>query len=31
VTGGRTNPFFVDYYQSIAAEGKGLEAREHTA
>ena len=30
-TGGRTNPFFIDYYQAIAAEGKGLEAREHTA
>ena len=29
--GGRTNPFFIVYYQHIAAEGKGLEAREHTA
>ncbi|MGH8060013.1 MAG: helicase-related protein, partial [Candidatus Entotheonellia bacterium] len=29
--GGRTNPFFVDFYRAIAAEGKGLEAREHTA
>jgi very-short-patch-repair endonuclease len=30
-TGGRTNPFFIEYYGSIAADGKGLEAREHTA
>ncbi|MGB7124155.1 MAG: DEAD/DEAH box helicase [Thermoplasmata archaeon] len=30
-TGGRTNPFFVKYFQTIATEGKGLEAREHTA
>ncbi len=30
-TGGRTNPFFVNYFQTIATEGKGLEAREHTA
>ena len=30
-TGGQTNPFFIQYYKSIAAEGKGLEAREHTA
>jgi ATP-dependent helicase YprA (DUF1998 family) len=29
--GGRTNPFFVDFYRVIAEEGKGLEAREHTA
>ncbi|MFQ5667819.1 MAG: DEAD/DEAH box helicase, partial [Candidatus Binatia bacterium] len=29
--GGRTNPFFVQHYREIAAEGKGLEAREHTA
>lgn len=30
-SGGRTNPFFVDFYRTIAAEGVGLEAREHTA
>lgn len=30
-TGGRTNRFFVDYYQHIAQHGQGLEAREHTA
>jgi ATP-dependent helicase YprA (DUF1998 family)/very-short-patch-repair endonuclease len=30
-TGGRTNPFFVDFYRAIAATGQGLEAREHTA
>jgi ATP-dependent helicase YprA (DUF1998 family) len=30
-TGGRTNPFFVDFYRGIASEGAGLEAREHTA
>lgn len=30
-TGGRTNPFFIEYYKSIADDGKGLEAREHTA
>lgn len=29
--GGRVNPFFLDYYRRIAAEGKGIEAREHTA
>ena len=29
--GGRTNPFFVDFYQVVAAETQGLEAREHTA
>lgn len=29
--GGRTNPFFIQHYRDIAAEGKGLEAREHTA
>ncbi|MCK4389103.1 MAG: DUF1998 domain-containing protein [Desulfobacterales bacterium] len=29
--GGRTNPFFVSFYQEIAFEGKGIEAREHTA
>lgn len=29
--GGRTNPFFKEFYRTIAAEGKGLEAREHTA
>src|SRR5262249_43110448 len=26
-----TNPFFVEFYRSMAAELKGLEAREHTA
>ena len=30
-TGGRVNPFFVRFYQSIAAELHGLSAREHTA
>lgn len=30
-TGGRTNPFFVDFYRNIAASLQGLEAREHTA
>lgn len=30
-TGGRTNPFFIEFYKSIADVGKGLEAREHTA
>ncbi|HAK96021.1 MAG TPA: hypothetical protein DCM87_13775 [Planctomycetes bacterium] len=30
-TGGHTNKFFVEFYQTIAAEGAGLEAREHTA
>ncbi|MCS6976903.1 MAG: DEAD/DEAH box helicase [Gemmatales bacterium] len=29
--GGRTNPFFVNFYQNIAASLQGLEAREHTA
>jgi ATP-dependent helicase YprA (DUF1998 family)/very-short-patch-repair endonuclease len=29
--GGRTNPFFVDYYKRIAQTALGLEAREHTA
>ncbi|MBI3455019.1 MAG: DUF1998 domain-containing protein [Candidatus Rokubacteria bacterium] len=29
--GARTNPFFIEFYRTIAAEGKGLEAREHTA
>ena len=29
--GGITNPFFKEMYQGIALEGKGLEAREHTA
>ena len=31
VDGGRTNPFFVSYYQGIALDGIGLEAHEHTA
>jgi len=30
-TGGRTNPFFIEFYKTIADDGKGLEAREHTA
>jgi ATP-dependent helicase YprA (DUF1998 family)/very-short-patch-repair endonuclease len=30
-TGGRTNPFFVNFYRNIAASLQGLEAREHTA
>jgi len=30
-TGGRTNPFFVDFYQTIAGEIQGVYAREHTA
>ena len=30
-SGGRTNPFFVDFYRTVAAETQGLEAREHTA
>ncbi len=29
--GGRTNPFFVDFYRNIAGTLQGLEAREHTA
>ena len=29
--GGRTNPYFVDFYRTVAAELLGLEAREHTA
>jgi ATP-dependent helicase YprA (DUF1998 family)/very-short-patch-repair endonuclease len=29
--GGRTNPFFVAFYQGVAADGQGLQAREHTA
>lgn len=30
-TGGRTNPFFVEFYTNTAADMQGLEAREHTA
>lgn len=30
-TGGRTNPFFVDFYRNTASTVQGLEAREHTA
>lgn len=30
-SGGRTNPFFVNFYRTTAAELNGLEAREHTA
>jgi ATP-dependent helicase YprA (DUF1998 family) len=29
--GGRTNPFFVNFYRSMASELSGFEAREHTA
>ena len=29
--GGRTNPYFVDFYRGVAADGQGLQAREHTA
>ena len=29
--GGRTNDFFVEFYQKIASTTQGLEAREHTA
>jgi ATP-dependent helicase YprA (DUF1998 family)/very-short-patch-repair endonuclease len=29
--GGRTNPFFVEFYRSTASGLRGLEAREHTA
>jgi ATP-dependent helicase YprA (DUF1998 family) len=29
--GGRTNPFFQAFYQTLAAQAVGLEAREHTA
>ncbi len=29
--GGRTNPFFVDFYRHMALQLRGLEAREHTA
>ncbi len=30
-TGGRTNRFFIEFYQAIAATTKGFRAREHTA
>jgi ATP-dependent helicase YprA (DUF1998 family) len=30
-SGGRTNPFFVEFYKTVAAEIRGLEAHEHTA
>jgi ATP-dependent helicase YprA (DUF1998 family)/very-short-patch-repair endonuclease len=30
-SGGRTNPFFVEFYRRIAQTAVGLEAREHTA
>ncbi len=30
-SGGRTNPFFVDFYRRVAQTAVGLEAREHTA
>lgn len=29
--GGRTNPFFVDFYRAVASTTVGFEAREHTA
>lgn len=29
--GGRTNPFFVEFYRNMAQSALGLEAREHTA
>ncbi|MCP4607530.1 MAG: DEAD/DEAH box helicase [Planctomycetes bacterium] len=29
--GGHTNPFFIDFYMSIALDTKGMESREHTA
>jgi ATP-dependent helicase YprA (DUF1998 family)/very-short-patch-repair endonuclease len=29
--GARTNPFFVAFYKGVAADGQGLQAREHTA
>lgn len=29
--GGRTNPYFINFYRGVAADGQGLEAREHTA
>ncbi len=29
--GSRPNQFFVDFYKTVAADGQGLEAREHTA
>jgi very-short-patch-repair endonuclease len=29
--GGSTNPFFVGFYQGVAADSQGIEAREHTA
>ena len=29
--GGRINPFFTDFYRQVAADLKGIEAREHTA
>ena len=31
VGGGRTNPFFVSFYQKVAGNCQGFEAREHTA
>ena len=29
--GGRTNPFFIDFYRNVAPDTQGIEAREHTA
>ena len=31
VSGGRTNPFFIEYYRSLAKDFQGIIAREHTA
>ena len=30
-TGGRTNPFFVAFYKTVAGDSVGIEAKEHTA
>ncbi len=30
-TGGRPNEFFLNFYRTVAGDGQGLEAREHTA
>ncbi len=29
--GSRTNPYFVGFYRGVAAQGQGIQAREHTA
>jgi len=31
LTGGRVNPFFLEFYRTVAGEVGGIEAREHTA